>query len=60
VPGGKLPAKVRPSFFVLAENSEKLTGISSEAKPWEFPPPFVPISLSLAPPDWRLLKYAAF
>jgi DeoR/GlpR family transcriptional regulator of sugar metabolism len=31
-----LPAKVRPSFFVLAENSEKSTGLSSEAKPWEF------------------------
>ena len=45
-------AKVRPSFFVLAETSEKSTRLSWEAKPWEFSPPFVQISLSLAPPDW--------
>ena len=25
---------------MLAENSEKLTGLSSEAKPWEFSPSF--------------------
>jgi hypothetical protein len=48
---------VRPSFFVLAENSEKSTGLSWEAKAWEFSPPFVQISLSLAPPE-RLKKAA--
>jgi DeoR/GlpR family transcriptional regulator of sugar metabolism len=36
----------------------KSTGLSSEAKAWEFSPPFVQISLSLAPPDWRLKKAA--
>jgi DeoR/GlpR family transcriptional regulator of sugar metabolism len=31
----------------------KINGaLVSEAKPWEFSPPFVQISLSLAPPDW--------